>query len=177
MSNIKRLRGPIAEKWLVLIAVTHGMFLSLVDATIVNVAIPQLQLIFGADVSSIQWTGIGLREQIPVTTMSQIETNEHKEIANASTLLIVLHSTATPMGVAALSVIVQLRSQYFSAALTAQGMKGELLNRQSSISAMHEGFLVDLIVALSAFGAMCLVPKDDRRTKANPARFAAIFKQ
>ena len=40
MSNIKRLSGCIAEKWLVLIAVTLGMFLSLVDATIVNVAIP-----------------------------------------------------------------------------------------------------------------------------------------
>jgi len=122
-------------------------------------------------------TGIGLRQQIPVAAMSQIETNEHREIANASTLLIVLHSTAAPMGVATLSSILQLRSQYFSAALAAQGIEGDLLNRQNSISTMHEAFLVALIVALSAFGAMCLVPKDARRTKANPARFAPIFKQ
>lgn len=45
----------IAEKWWVAITVTLGMFMSLLDSTIVNVAIPQMQRAFAADIQSVQW--------------------------------------------------------------------------------------------------------------------------
>jgi MFS family permease len=38
-----------------MIAVTLGMFLSIVDGTIVVVAIPELQLKFGANLHAVQW--------------------------------------------------------------------------------------------------------------------------
>src|SRR5690349_533255 len=40
----------LSYKWLVTIAITLGMFMSLMDSTIVNVAIPQMQHAFGADI-------------------------------------------------------------------------------------------------------------------------------
>ena len=46
---------PPANKWLVLVAATLGMFMSLLDHTIVNVMIPQLQQTFGTSVQSVQW--------------------------------------------------------------------------------------------------------------------------
>src|SRR5574340_1735119 len=42
-------------KWRVTIAVTLGMFMSLMDSTIVIVAIPLMQKAFGADIQSVQW--------------------------------------------------------------------------------------------------------------------------
>ncbi len=51
--SFARLR--LAYKWWVTIAVTLGMFLSLMDSTIVIVAIPQMQKAFGADIHSVQW--------------------------------------------------------------------------------------------------------------------------
>jgi hypothetical protein len=42
-----------ADKWLVMIAVTIGMFMSLMDSTIVNVAIPQMQYTFGVGLQEI----------------------------------------------------------------------------------------------------------------------------
>ena len=44
-----------AYKWLVTLAVTLGMLMSLMDSTIVNVAIPRLRLVFGADIRDVQW--------------------------------------------------------------------------------------------------------------------------
>ena len=41
--------------WLVTISVTLGMFMSLMDSTIVNVAIPQMQHAFHADIHEVQW--------------------------------------------------------------------------------------------------------------------------
>src|SRR5690242_9686034 len=55
MSGISLTNSRIADKWLVLVAVTIGMFMSLMDSTIVNVAIPQMQATFGADIHAIQW--------------------------------------------------------------------------------------------------------------------------
>lgn len=55
MSAVSHLSTRIAEKWLVLIAVTLGMLMSLMDMTMVNVAIPSMQAAFGADVQSVQW--------------------------------------------------------------------------------------------------------------------------
>ena len=45
----------LAYKWWVTIAVTLGMFMSLMDSTIVIVAIPQMQKAFGADIHDVQW--------------------------------------------------------------------------------------------------------------------------
>jgi EmrB/QacA subfamily drug resistance transporter len=55
MSAASHLSTRIAEKWLVLIAVTLGMLMSLMDMTMVNVAIPAMQAAFDADVQSVQW--------------------------------------------------------------------------------------------------------------------------
>lgn len=55
MIGFSAVRARIADKCLVLVAVTIGMFMSLLDNTIVNVAIPQLQHAFGADVQAVQW--------------------------------------------------------------------------------------------------------------------------
>lgn len=45
----------LAYKWQVTIAVSLGMFMSLMDMTIVNVAIPQMQSRFGANIHDVQW--------------------------------------------------------------------------------------------------------------------------
>jgi EmrB/QacA subfamily drug resistance transporter len=55
MSRVSLPQVRIADKWLVLIAVTLGMFMSLVDSSGVNVAIPQMQVAFGADIQAVQW--------------------------------------------------------------------------------------------------------------------------
>ena len=55
MTGVALPRIQLADKWLVLIAVTLGMFMSLMDSTIVNVAIPQMQRVFGADIHAVQW--------------------------------------------------------------------------------------------------------------------------
>lgn len=47
--------GGLAYKWLVAIVVIFGIFMSILDGTIVNVAIPRLQAAFGADLNSVQW--------------------------------------------------------------------------------------------------------------------------
>lgn len=55
MTELARPNGRIAYKWLVTVSVTLGMFMSLMDHTIVNVAIPTLRGVFGVDLRSIQW--------------------------------------------------------------------------------------------------------------------------
>ena len=55
MLRIARFKGHIAYKWWVTIAVTLGMLMSMMDMTIVNVAIPQMQRAFGADIHDVQW--------------------------------------------------------------------------------------------------------------------------
>src|SRR5579883_3244905 len=42
-------------KWIVAIVVMFGAFISILDQTIVNIALPQLQHTFRADLSSVQW--------------------------------------------------------------------------------------------------------------------------
>ncbi|NTU80039.1 MAG: DHA2 family efflux MFS transporter permease subunit [Chloroflexales bacterium] len=73
MSDARALRGgpaPAAEsgegrrfgleyKWLVVIAVIFGIFTSVLDATIVNIAISKLQAVFGASLDRIQWVSTG----------------------------------------------------------------------------------------------------------------------
>lgn len=49
------LKFRLEYQWLVTISVTLGMFMSLMDSTIVNVAIPQMQRAFHADIHEVQW--------------------------------------------------------------------------------------------------------------------------
>lgn len=51
--------GGIAYKWLVAIVVIFGIFMSILDSTIVNIAIPHLQSSFGANLDSVQWVLTG----------------------------------------------------------------------------------------------------------------------
>jgi EmrB/QacA subfamily drug resistance transporter len=50
-----RRTGGLPYKWIVAVVVIFGLFMTILDATIVNIAIPQLQNAFGADLTSVQW--------------------------------------------------------------------------------------------------------------------------
>ncbi|MFN8456446.1 MAG: DHA2 family efflux MFS transporter permease subunit [Anaerolineae bacterium] len=62
--------GGIAYKWWVVAAVVFGVFMSVLDTTIVNIALAKLQAVFGATLDGIQWviTGyvLALTVSIPV---------------------------------------------------------------------------------------------------------------
>lgn len=47
--------GRIAYKWIVAMVVIIAVFMSILDQTIVNIAIPRLQSAFGADLHEVQW--------------------------------------------------------------------------------------------------------------------------
>src|SRR6266436_4083715 len=47
--------GRLEYKWIVASVVIIGVFMSILDQTIVNIAIPRLQATFGADIHSVQW--------------------------------------------------------------------------------------------------------------------------
>ena len=47
--------GSIPYKWIVALVVIFGLFMTILDSTIVNIAIPRLQNVFGADLASVQW--------------------------------------------------------------------------------------------------------------------------
>src|SRR5260370_28558729 len=51
--------GGLEYKWLVMIVIVFGLFMSVLDATVVNIAIPRLQADFGAPLSSVQWVATG----------------------------------------------------------------------------------------------------------------------
>src|SRR5579875_872871 len=46
-------------KWIVAMVVILGVFMAILDTTIVNIAIPRLQTAFGADLHSVQWVLTG----------------------------------------------------------------------------------------------------------------------
>ncbi len=48
-------RGGLEYKWIVAAVVVFGAFMSVLDQTIVNIAIPRFQSAFGADLNSVQW--------------------------------------------------------------------------------------------------------------------------
>ncbi len=48
-------RGRLPYKWIVVIVVIFGSFMSILDQTVVNNALPRLQSAFGADLNSLQW--------------------------------------------------------------------------------------------------------------------------
>jgi len=47
--------GGIPYKWIVLGVVIFGLFMTILDGTVVNIAIPRLQNAFGATLTSVQW--------------------------------------------------------------------------------------------------------------------------
>src|SRR5204862_2329975 len=50
-----RRSGGLDYKWILAMVVILGVFMSILDSTIVNIAIPRLQTAFGADLHSVQW--------------------------------------------------------------------------------------------------------------------------
>ncbi len=46
-------------KWIVALITIIGVFMAILDSTIVNIAIPRLQTVFGADLHSVQWVLTG----------------------------------------------------------------------------------------------------------------------
>ncbi len=48
-------RARLPYKWIVTLVVMIGAFMSILDQTIVNIALPQLQRTFGTDLSTVQW--------------------------------------------------------------------------------------------------------------------------
>ena len=48
-------RRRLDYKWIVAMVVVIAVFMSILDQTIVNIAIPRLQIAFGADIHSVQW--------------------------------------------------------------------------------------------------------------------------
>ncbi|NTU86281.1 MAG: DHA2 family efflux MFS transporter permease subunit, partial [Chloroflexales bacterium] len=55
-------------KWLVAIAVIFGLFMSVLDTTVVNIALAKLQAIFGATLNDVQWviTGYTLAQTVSI---------------------------------------------------------------------------------------------------------------
>ncbi len=48
-------KGGLAQKWKILISVMFGIFMIILDSTIVNVAFPTLRREFGASLADAQW--------------------------------------------------------------------------------------------------------------------------
>ncbi len=51
--------GGLDYKWVLAMVIILGVFMSILDQTIVNIAIPRLQTAFGADIHSVQWVLTG----------------------------------------------------------------------------------------------------------------------
>src|SRR5690349_13593818 len=60
--------GGLETKWLVAIAVVFGVFMAVLDATVVNIALAKLQAVFGVSLDSIQWvvTGYTLAQTVSI---------------------------------------------------------------------------------------------------------------
>src|SRR5579864_7299828 len=54
-----RTLGGLPYKWTVVIVTIFGLFMYVLDSTIVNIAIPRLQTDFGAPLYSVQWVSTG----------------------------------------------------------------------------------------------------------------------
>src|SRR5215469_6791977 len=52
------MRG-LPYKWIVTIVMIFGIFMSILDTTIVNIAVPRLESFFGASLSDVDWVATG----------------------------------------------------------------------------------------------------------------------
>ena len=59
---------PGSYKWKVLLVAAFGVFVSIMDSTVVNVALPELQKVFKADVSDVQWVISGYALALGIMT-------------------------------------------------------------------------------------------------------------
>lgn len=66
--NFTRRGTGLPYKWVVAFTVVFGMFMSILDSTIVNIAIPRLQTAFGANLDSVQWVLSGYTLALGVAT-------------------------------------------------------------------------------------------------------------
>ena len=55
VSTAPRTIGNVPYKWVVALVVIFGLFMTILDGTIVNIAIPRLQNVFGVNLTSVQW--------------------------------------------------------------------------------------------------------------------------
>ena len=55
LAPILTLRGKPVNPWLVLISLVFGFFMSLLDITIVNIAIPNIQSKLNTDLTTVTW--------------------------------------------------------------------------------------------------------------------------
>ena len=55
VSTAPRRIGNVPYKWIVALVVIFGLFMTILDGTIVNIAIPRLQTVFGVNLTSVQW--------------------------------------------------------------------------------------------------------------------------
>ncbi len=55
VSTAPRTIGNVPYKWIVALVVIFGLFMTILDGTIVNIAIPRLQTVFGVTLTSVQW--------------------------------------------------------------------------------------------------------------------------
>src|SRR5690349_2037229 len=67
-ANFTRRGIGLPYKWIVAFTVVFGMFMSILDSTIVNIAIPRLQTAFGANLDSVQWVLSGYTLALGVAT-------------------------------------------------------------------------------------------------------------
>src|SRR5258707_5135867 len=52
-------QGGLPYKWIVACVIIFGIFMSVLDSTIVNIAIPRLQTAFGSGLDTVQWVLTG----------------------------------------------------------------------------------------------------------------------
>ena len=57
--SVPQQEGSLPYKWIVAGVVIFGLFMTILDGTIVNIAIPRLQNTFGANLTSVQWVLTG----------------------------------------------------------------------------------------------------------------------
>jgi EmrB/QacA subfamily drug resistance transporter len=61
MSGLRRLLQGDQHKWFALVAVQLGLFMAVLDGTVVNVALPAFMRQFDADLATIDWVVLGYR--------------------------------------------------------------------------------------------------------------------
>jgi DHA2 family multidrug resistance protein len=67
-ANTTRRGAGLPYKWIVACTVVFGIFMSILDSTVANIAIPRLQTAFGASLDDVQWVLSGYTLALGVTT-------------------------------------------------------------------------------------------------------------
>ena len=67
-ANTTKSGRDLSYKWIVAFTVVFGIFMSILDSTVANIAIPRLQTAFGASLDDVQWVLSGYTLALGVTT-------------------------------------------------------------------------------------------------------------